>query len=160
MGVSGCGKSTIGKLLSDKLAYAFLDGDDFHSKENVEKMRQAIPLTDSDRQDWLKTLAQVLQSNTKTVLACSALKPSYRDILKQGNHGLSFIYLKGTFEEIWERHQQREGHYFMGQEMLESQFKDFIEPEENEAIVIRINQSPENILREIIDNLSAKVDSK
>lgn len=154
LGVSGCGKSTIGKMLARKLNYRFFDGDDYHSQNNVNKMESGVPLTDADRYNWLKNLNQLLSVNPYSVLACSALKPSYRNLLKEGNHSLQFVYLQGSFEEIWARHQQRNGHYFNGKQMLESQFKTLIEPGKDEAIVVNINQSPENIVNVIAKNLT------
>ena len=121
MGVSGCGKSLIGNLLAKHLSVSFFDGDDYHPPSNLDKMGAGIPLNDVDRTGWLITLNQLINSETSLVLACSSLKSEYREILREGNSVL-FIYLKGDKETIWQRHQQREGHYFKGRYMLDSQF--------------------------------------
>ncbi|MFT2110594.1 gluconokinase [Marinomonas sp. 2405UD68-3] len=154
LGVSGSGKSTIGQMLADYLHYPFFDGDNFHSEHNVTKMRQGIPLSDQDRQEWLTTLNQVIQSNSHSIVACSALKPEYRKKLKQGNPEIVFVYLKGSYKTIWERHQKRDGHYFKGEDMLKSQFSTLVEPLEDEAISIDIQQSEKQVLACIL----AKID--
>lgn len=152
-GVSGSGKSLMGAKLAERLNVKFFDGDDFHPQSNVEKMQQGIPLTDDDRQGWLEDLNQLLQSNSGAVLACSALKPKYRQLLKDGVDDLVFVYLKGDFETIWQRHQAREGHYFNGKEMLKSQFDALEPPAEDEAIIIDIDQSPDAMLAQLCEIL-------
>lgn len=156
LGVSGCGKTTVGKRLADTLAYPFFDGDDFHSQNNIEKMKQGIPLSDGDRKDWLKVLNQLLQSQSSSVIACSALKPEYRDILKENNDELLFIYLKGSFNEIWDRLEKRQGHYFKGKDMLETQFSTLVEPLEDEALTINIEYTPEEIVAILLDKLNIR----
>ncbi|WP_082242599.1 gluconokinase, partial [Vibrio coralliirubri] len=104
MGVSGCGKSLIGSRIAQALDLQFFDGDDFHPQSNVEKMRQGIPLTDEDRQGWLGTLNKQYIEQPSSVIACSALKPQYRDILRKNNEGLVIVYLQGSFDTIWNRH--------------------------------------------------------
>jgi gluconokinase len=152
MGVSGCGKSLIGSLLAEHLGLSFYDGDDFHPPENVEKMRQGTPLNDHDRREWLHTLNQLITSKPNAVVACSGLKPQYRELLRQGNEA-TLIYLKGDIDTIWKRHQQREGHYFNGRGMLESQFGDLIEPLTDEAVHIDIDQPVEDVLNDILKAL-------
>ena len=154
LGVSGSGKSFIGKQVADTLGYPFFDGDDFHCDANVEKMRQGTPLTDDDRQGWLETLNKLLIDNTSAVIACSALKPEYRDILRRDLDDLTFIYLKGDIDTIWQRHQKREGHYFNGRGMLESQFATLIEPTEEEAFAVDISQDADAVLRDALAVLS------
>ncbi|WP_425445705.1 gluconokinase [Vibrio albus] len=154
MGVSGCGKSSIGAALSQKLNIPFFDGDDFHPAENVQKMQNGQPLTDADRQSWLETLNTLINENDALVIACSALKPEYRNLLRQGNPDIRFIYLKGDFDTIWSRHQKREGHYFNGSAMLESQFDTLVEPNEQEALHVDIKQSPQQIIQYILANLA------
>ena len=154
LGVSGSGKSLIGKKIADKLGYRFFDGDDFHSQANVDKMRQGIPLTDEDRKDWLATLNTLLTDNSTVVIACSGLKPEYRAMLRQGLDDVTMIYLKGSIDTIWQRHQKRDGHYFNGREMLESQFATLIEPTEEEALVIDISQDADAVLNEALSLLS------
>lgn len=153
MGVSGCGKSSIGDSLAKSLNIPFFDGDDYHPVENVEKMRNGIPLTDEDRKEWLLTLNALIQEQDNLVLACSALKPEYRDALRKGSDDLTFCYLKGDFDTIWSRLKAREDHYFQGSAMLESQFNTLIEPTEQEAIYIDIDQSPDKVVNDILSKV-------
>jgi gluconokinase len=153
MGVSGCGKSSVGNALADRLVIPFIDGDDYHSEKNIDKMQNGIPLTDIDRHSWLITLNEIILREDNLVMACSALKPEYRDILKRKCDSLQFIYLKGDFDTIWQRHQQREGHYFTGENMLKSQFNTLVEPSEVEAIHVNIDNTPEVILDQILRKL-------
>jgi gluconokinase len=150
MGVSGCGKSTIGLKLATRLEVPFFDGDDYHPSCNIEKMASGTPLNDDDRQAWLETLNQLISEKSSLVLACSALKPAYREILKKGNPDLGFLYLRSDFETVWLRHQNRDGHYFNGKTMLESQFNDLVEPKRDEAIFVDITQTPEQIVESAI----------
>ena len=114
MGVSGSGKTVVGELLSQKLGWPFFDGDDFHPKENVDKMAAGIPLDDDDRTPWLLNLhdliADHLAERKSLLLACSALKQTYRDLLLEGNPNTLFIHLKGDFGLIMSRMQVRSGH--------------------------------------------------
>ncbi|MGX9419319.1 gluconokinase [Vibrio sp. RC27] len=153
MGVSGCGKSSIGSQLAQTLNVPFFDGDDFHSKHNVAKMQSGQPLNDNDRYSWLHTLNDLVREKKELVLACSALKPEYRRQLKQGNPELTFIYLQGGFDTIWARHQKRENHYFSGRSMLVSQFETLVEPSKEEALIIDIRQTPQAIITTIITQL-------
>lgn len=150
MGVSGSGKSTIGKLLAKRLDISFFDGDDFHSKENVAKMESGKPLNDEDRKGWLESLNTLAIQNKEkgVVIACSALKEEYRVALSKSIEELvEFVYLKGSFEEIEARLKQRKGH-FMPLDLLKSQFDVLVEPEN--ATIISINSTPEEIVAEII----------
>jgi gluconokinase len=156
LGVSGSGKSLIGKNIAEKLGYRFFDGDDFHSTANVEKMSQGIPLTDDDRKGWLAVLNTLLIDNPTAVIACSGLKPEYRAMLRQGLDDVAMVYLKGSIDTIWERHQKRDDHYFKGREMLESQFATLIEPTEEEAFVIDIAQDADTVLNEALSLLTKK----
>ena len=156
LGVSGSGKSLIGKKIADKLGYHFFDADDFHSDANVEKMRQGIPLNDDDRQGWLITLNELLVKTPNAVLACSALKPAYRETLGRNLDDVSLVYLKGDIDTIWQRHQQREGHFFNGRAMLENQFETLIEPTPDEAFIVDISQDAETVLQQAINLLSTK----
>ena len=146
MGVAGSGKTTIGSLLANELGWAFYDADDFHSEVNRAKMSQGIALTDEDRAGWLLSLkdliVQNIQQNTSAVLACSALKNSYRNILKV-NERVKFIYLRGTYEQIKVRLTHRSGHY-MSADMLESQFQTLEEPQD--IFTIDIENTPQDIL--------------
>ncbi|WP_022942352.1 gluconokinase [Psychromonas hadalis] len=150
MGVSGCGKSLIGERLAEQLQLPFFDGDDYHCADNVLKMSLGIALTDQDRQGWLETLSALLNRNSNAVLACSALTIEYRRVLKENNPELLFIYLKGDFDTIWQRHSKRENHYFNGKGMLESQFNTLQEPTEKEALVIDIKKNVSEIIADII----------
>jgi gluconokinase len=146
MGVAGSGKTTIGSLLANELGWAFYDADDFHSEANRTKMSQGIALTDEDRASWLLALKdlinQNIQQNTSAVLACSALKNSYRNILKV-NERVKFVYLRGTYEQIKLRLNNRSGHY-MSAGMLESQFQTLEEPQD--IFTVDITNTPQDIL--------------
>ncbi|MFT6928205.1 MAG: gluconokinase [Psychromonas sp.] len=154
MGVSGCGKSSIGSKLAEQLGLTFFDGDDYHCAENIDKMSQGIPLTDKDRQGWLSNLNKLFQQRTEGVVACSALTAEYRKILKHNNKELLFVYLQGDFETIWQRHQNRTDHYFKGKALLENQFATLVEPNPSEALIIDIRQTVNEIVTDIIQKLS------
>jgi gluconokinase len=156
MGVSGCGKSLIGSELAKSLKLPFYDGDDFHPQANVEKMRQGIPLDDADRSGWLDTLNKLYVDNECAVIACSALKPEYRDILRRNNESLVIVYLKGDFDTIWARHKNRANHYFNGEAMLRSQFDTLVEPDNAEALHIDIAQSVEQVLQQALTAIEAR----
>ena len=141
MGVSGCGKSLIGSQLAKALQLNFFDGDDYHGAENIQKMSEGIPLTDDDREGWLNTLNDLINEQENAVIACSALTPKYRAMLSRGAPELQFIYLKGDFDTIWQRHKKRENHYFNGQGLLKNQFDTLIEPNEKEALIVDIKQT-------------------
>lgn len=156
MGVSGSGKSTIGRLLAKQLRVPFFDGDDYHPKENVKKMAEGNPLNDSDRKDWLMRLNLLAKQNigAGAVIACSALKQKYRYQLQQDIKANSrFAYLKGTFEEVLQRLQERKGH-FMPPALLRSQFEALEVPKD--AIAVSINGTPKEIVTAIIKGLDSK----
>lgn len=146
MGVSGTGKSLIGSLIAEALDIRFIDGDDFHSQSNLDKMSKGFPLTDDDRQWWLKTLNYQFISSNSIVVACSALKHEYRCLLKEDNQDLIIIYLQGSFATILGRHKKRKDHFFNGENMLKSQFDTLVEPADDEAIFIDIDQSVETVV--------------
>jgi len=156
MGVSGCGKTTVGRALAETLNCKFYDADDFHPPENITKMSSGIPLNDKDRQPWLENLRDLIAEHIKQgrglVLACSALKKRYRNLLREGNTGLQFVYLQGDFELILQRMMAREGHY-MQADMLQSQFDVLEPPSAQEAINIRIDQSLSDIVQHIMDKM-------
>ena len=132
MGVSGSGKTTVGKALASALETPFYDADDFHQKKNIAKMEQGIPLQDLDRKSWLETLSKNLtqwEAATGAVLACSALKEMYRTALNSGvNNDITWVYLYGRSELIKERMAGRKGHYFKP-ELLDSQLADLEPPQ-------------------------------
>ncbi len=149
MGVVGAGKTTVGRLLAEQLGWEFADADDFHPPSNVEKIRQGISLNDDDRKPWLESLRKAITSwiaqPRNVVLACSALKRSYREELSVGPE-VRFVYLKGTSELIAERLRARQGH-FAGEQILAGQFADLEEPEA--ALTVGIASTPEQIVAEI-----------
>ncbi len=153
MGVSGCGKSTIGKMLAEKLSIPFFDGDDYHPEKNIQKMSKGEPLNDEDRYSWLKalnTLGKKHQSNG-AVIACSALKEMYRDIIEKDLDPVPiWIYLEGSYDAILKRLEQRSGH-FMPPNLLRSQF-DVLEPP-TKAICVSIELEPKEIINEILKKL-------
>ena len=155
-GVSGSGKTTIGKQLAETLVWQFVDADDFHPAANIAKMHQGIPLTDADRQPWLLTLQAMishwLQAATPTVLACSALKASYRDLLSRGDDRVRIVLLKSDLGVLRQRLQMRRGHY-MNPALLQSQLETLEAP--TDGLQVEINQTPEAIVQ-TIQNFLAK----
>jgi gluconokinase len=155
MGVSGSGKTSVGKALAGHLGWDFYDADNFHPPENVSKMASGVPLSDSDRVPWLASLHELISSsltqNRPGVLACSALKERYRQQLLEGNDGVQIIYLKGSYELIWSRMSARTDHY-MKPHMLQSQFETLQEP--TNALTIDISMSVDDIVQEIISKMS------
>lgn len=153
MGVSGSGKSIIGKMLSEKLSRPFYDGDDFHPEANVKKMSSGNPLNDEDRKEWLVTLNKLaLEHRGKgAIIACSALKKNYRSLLRAGmGNCMAFVYLDGSFELIKSRLEERKGH-FMSAQLLQSQF-DALEPP-SKAITVSIEETPAKIVKNIMKEL-------
>ena len=154
MGVSGCGKTLIGTTLADKLGWEFIECDSYHSQEDIRKMSNDIPLADADRWPWLEQLHSLLAEKQAdgipVILACSALKESYRKMLCEGLRGYEYVYLKGKYDLIWERMRQRK--HFMKPAMLRSQFNTLEEPED--ALTIQINQPVDQIIKKIISRFS------
>ncbi len=151
MGVSGCGKSTVGKLLSEETGAAFFDGDDFHPAANIAKMKAGISLTDADRQGWLETLRDLLsEHDVPIIIACSALKQSYRDILDSGKNVPEYIYLHGSKETLLKRMQARE--HFMPASLLDSQLSTLEEPTKN-CLAVSIEPPINQVITEILSNI-------
>jgi gluconokinase len=155
-GVSGTGKTTVGKLLARELGWQFFEADDFHPTANVEKMRSGHPLTDEDRWPWLdclrKQIAQSLSNGENAVLACSALKRAYRDRLRVSDE-VKFVFLRGDYALVEKQLRSRRGH-FMNAALLQSQFDDLQEPQADEhALTVALGRAPEEIVEEIEANL-------
>ena len=158
MGITGCGKSTVGEMLARKLGVDFVEGDDYHSRENVERMASGIPLTDDDRADWLRALANRIRAaknaGAGVVLACSALKRSYRDVLRAAAPDVRFIFLKGSRSLIAERITVRQGH-FMPPALIESQLATLEEPASDEHVwLYEIEWPAEDIVIDIVARAS------
>ncbi|MGC2830790.1 MAG: gluconokinase [Candidatus Acidiferrum sp.] len=153
MGTTASGKTTIGTMLTKRMGWDFVDADDFHPPANVEKMKYGIPLTDADRMPWLQALhdkiVQWNSGNRSVVLACSALKQSYRDTLR-GATDVKFVYLKGSYELFSKRVLARKGH-FAKQDLLASQFADLEEP--TDAITVDARETPEEMVAEVSRHL-------
>lgn len=154
MGVSGSGKTTVGKALASALGIPFYDADDFHPQDNIVKMEQGIPLQELDRKFWLETLSENLtqwEAATGAVLACSALKEMYRTVLHSGvNNDMTWVYLYGRSELIKERMAGRRGHYFKP-ELLDSQLADLEPPQYGWHF--NISSSADHIVKSILDKL-------
>lgn len=150
MGVSGAGKTTVGELLAAQLGWPFYDGDDFHPAANVARMRRGEALTDEDRWPWLEALGDHIRAlaaeGRSAVIACSALKASYRDRLLTGSEDARIVYLKGSYELIDERLRSRSGHFFDAG-LLASQFEVLEEP--GDVIVVDVDRTPERVVAEI-----------
>ncbi|MCM2972006.1 MULTISPECIES: gluconokinase [Larsenimonas] len=158
MGVSGSGKSMIGEQLAKTLGCDFFDGDDFHPQANIDKMSRGEALNDDDRAEWLERLKALLNErltqDESVIIACSALKARYRELLRKGDEHLIALYLDGSYALIHKRMSQREGHFFAS-DMLASQFKTLEPPHQGEAYAIDISLSPEGVVDQclrVIDN--------
>lgn len=149
MGVTGSGKTTVGRLLAQQLSWQFVDGDEFHPAANIAKMRQGIALTDSDREPWLDSIREAILTwvaeSESVVLACSALKEKYRSRLQVGP-AVKLVYLRGSYDVIYDRLQERHGH-FATATLLASQFGDLEEP--SDALIVDLRRSPEEIVSNI-----------
>jgi len=151
-GVSGAGKTTIGRLLAEQLGWRFYEADDFHPRTNIEKMHSGRPLTDDDRWPWLQRLREQitrsLAAKENAVLACSALKRAYRERLRVSDD-VKFVFLRGDFALVEKQLRRRHGH-FMNPDLLRSQFVDLEEPGSDEDVVtIELGRTPEELVEEI-----------
>jgi gluconokinase len=156
-GVAGVGKTTIGRLLAQELAWEFYDADDFHPAANIEKMKAGIPLTDEDRRPWLDRLRQLvkrsLAAHENAVVACSALKRAYRERLRV-NEEVQIVFLRASRARVSEHLQQRRGH-FMPAALLGSQFTDLEEPQPDEHVLtVDVEGSPHDVTSLIKTKLS------
>ena len=155
VGSPGCGKTTLGILLSQKLGWPFYDGDDYHPKENKEKMAAGIPLEDSDREPWLKILGTIISDHQKEeksmILACSALKKSYRDLLGIDQKEVVSVYLKGSIT-VLKDHLAGRSHEYMDDDLLSSQLNTLEEPKS--GITVDVSGLPEQTTEQIITMLS------
>ncbi|MEL0607231.1 gluconokinase [Vibrio echinoideorum] len=143
MGVSACGKSTVGEHLAKKLGRKFIDGDDLHPRLNIQKMASGQPLNDDDRIPWLERIRDAAYSlenkNEHGIIVCSALKKKYRDQIREGNNNITFLFLDGDIDLILQRMRQRQGH-FMKENMIKSQFETLERPDnEPNTVVINID---------------------
>jgi carbohydrate kinase (thermoresistant glucokinase family) len=159
MGVSGSGKSTVGKLLARRLQLHFIDADDHHLAPSIAKMSQGIPLTDADRAEWLRKLNHLLieaeKSGQEVVMACSALKEQYRTVLRQNlENGLKIVYLHGEVALLKERMGGREGH-FMPEVLLASQLETLEVPAD--AFTLDIVHAPEVLVQQVIEHFQTDV---
>ncbi|KAK0240696.1 P-loop containing nucleoside triphosphate hydrolase protein [Armillaria nabsnona] len=166
MGVSGTGKSTLGSALAESLGLPFIDGDDLHPPANIAKMSSGQPLTDADREPWLALIRETGVEKVPVVMACSALKRQYRDILR-GKDGSEkekprtyFVYIKGSREVLLDRMQKRQGHFFKV-DMLDSQFEALESPEGEEGVVtvpleesteVQVAKAKEELLSMVVNN--------
>jgi gluconokinase len=161
MGVSGSGKTTIARALADALHWSFSDADDFHNPENVQKMRSGIALTDEDREPWLHAIRAAIEEwkchEFGHVLACSALKDSYREILGRNDPDVKFVYLQGDFDLISRRLKGRKSHFFNAA-LLRSQFDTLEIPKD--ALVVDISRTPQEIVQTIIGEINPHSERK
>lgn len=156
MGVSGSGKSTIGRALAERLQWRFAEGDEFHSAANIAKMRAGVALTDEDRRPWLDAIAEWIRDarakDERCVVACSALKRAYRERITAGRDDVRFVYLAGGYDTIARRLATRSGHY-MPLSLLRSQFQALEQPFDDEAITVPVDDPPMTIVDQVISSI-------
>ena len=158
MGVAGTGKTSIGKAVAEELGAAFVEGDEFHPKANIDKMSSGIPLDDDDRRPWLETLAGKIREldaeGERSVTACSALRRLYRDWLRQGHPDLFFVHLHTDYDVLLDRMQKRE--HFMPPSLLQSQFDTLEMLEDDESgVVVDVRVSIDEVVREAMAGIRA-----
>ena len=151
MGVSGAGKSTVGQMLAEQLGWEFIDGDRFHPKANIEKMKSGLALTEADREPWLDRLEGLItEKSDRIVIAASALRRAYRDRLRSTGSNIQFVYLRGDQKQIRARLEQREDHFFSA-DLLDTQFATLEEP--RAAITFDVAWTPDEIVQELLEKL-------
>ena len=161
MGVSGSGKTTVGEAVARQIHAKFIDGDDLHPRANIQKMGSGHPLNDEDRMPWLERLSDAAYSlnhkNETGIIVCSALKRRCRDRLRDGNPGMVFLYLKGSFDVIMERLKARSGH-FMPTDLLKSQFDALEEPgsDEPDVLCVDIDADIDNVVQRCVLALQSR----
>jgi gluconokinase len=156
MGVSGCGKSSVGAALGERLGIPYRDGDDLHPAANVEKMRAGIPLSDADRWPWLDRVARVLHDDAPVIVGCSALRRAYRDRIRSAAGGaVRFVHLTGSREVIATRMAARTGHY-MPAILLDSQFATLEPPAPDEALTLDIAASMGALVDAILADITGE----
>ncbi|MFC0267389.1 gluconokinase [Kushneria aurantia] len=157
MGVSGSGKSTIGEAVAERIGCHYIDGDKYHPPENIRKMSSGHSLNDDDRRGWLEELARLFgryrEADETVLIGCSGLKRRYRDILREGDPQLTILFLKGEYDLILQRMQERQ--HFFSPEMLTSQFETLEAPGDDEAIAIDISKSFDNVIDQCVEALEA-----
>lgn len=164
MGVSGCGKSHVGRLLAEGIGAKFIDGDDYHSPDSVAKMSRGEPLTDNDRTDWLARLAGLFRDHRERgealVIGCSALKRRYRDVLRGGAPTLRIIFLHGERELLLSRLNARQDHFFRGAALLDNQLQTLEPPKNDEALRLDISEAPEQLVERAMRHLGKEAPSR
>ncbi len=154
MGVSGSGKTTVGRRLAERLGWPFFDADEFHPQANIDKMARGTPLTDKDRQPWLQAIRDKMDDlevqGRSAVLTSSALKQAYREVLLDNDDGVKLVYLKGSYDLLKARLEAREHHFFKP-ELLKSQFEALEEPQN--ALVVTVDKNPNAIVAAILQAL-------
>jgi carbohydrate kinase (thermoresistant glucokinase family) len=156
IGVSGSGKTTIGAMLAGRLGWTYAEADDFHPPANVAKMHAGVPLTDEDRDPWLRAIADWMRAQTKpSVVTCSALKRRYREVLRASRPDLTLVYLDGDHDVIARRMAARHGHFFP-KELLDSQFHDLEPPGSDEhPLSVSVDAPAAEIVQRIVERLGA-----
>lgn len=154
MGVSGCGKSTIGSALAERLSCPFLEGDDFHPRDNKVKMGDGIALNDNDRKGWFTAIRNALEKKSSlVVVSCSALKQKYRNFISELNRPVLYLHLVGNRSLLKERIENRSGHFF-DSKLLDSQIETLEPPSDDElAVIIEISDTVENVVNSCIHGL-------
>ncbi|WP_254696027.1 gluconokinase [Palleronia sp. THAF1] len=152
MGVSGCGKTTIGEMLAERTGLTYIDGDALHPQDNIDKMAEGVPLVDSDRWPWLERVGQELDADT--IIGCSALKRIYRELIRRKAGDVVFVYLRGARETLIDRMEHRDRH-FMPVDLLDSQLATLEEPGADErAVTVDIELSPDQIIDRVVAALT------